>query len=109
MDVRQSAQDLVLLLKQDRKAQVIAANVYERDSVFYQAMKLGLMETTLNDWRLTERHTEKLQAVTAEQVMYVAKKYFQPENMTVAVLDPQPIANKITANGEASDLTRKEQ
>lgn len=91
------------------KAQVIAANVYERDSVFYQAMKLGLMETTLNDWRLTERHTEKLQAVTAEQVMSVAKKYFQAENMTVAVLDPQPIANKITANGEASDLTRKEQ
>ena len=74
------------------KAQVIAANVYERDSVFYQGMKLGLMETTLNDWRLTEDHTNKLRAVTAEQIMAVAKKYFLPENMTVAVLDPQPIA-----------------
>jgi zinc protease len=71
---------------------VIAANVYERDSVFYQGMKLGLMETTLNDWRLTEEHTNNLRAVTAEQIMAVAKKYFLPENMTVAVLDPQPIA-----------------
>jgi len=76
------------------KAQVIAANVYERDSVFYQGMKLGLMETTLNDWRLTEDHTNKLRAVTAKQIMTVANKYFLPENMTVAVLDPQPIATE---------------
>ncbi|NOY17474.1 MAG: insulinase family protein [Gammaproteobacteria bacterium] len=74
------------------KAQVIAANVYERDSVFYQGMKLGLLETTLNDWRLTENHVKRLRAVTAGQIMAVAKKYFLPENMTVAVLDPQPIA-----------------
>ncbi len=73
------------------KAQVIASNVYERDSVFYQGMKLGLLETTLNDWRLTEDHVNRLRAVTAGQIMAVAKKYFLPENMTVAVLDPQPI------------------
>ncbi|MEA1889620.1 MAG: pitrilysin family protein [Pseudomonadota bacterium] len=84
------------------KAQVIAANVYERDSVFYQGMKLGLMETTLNDWRLTEGHTNKLRAVTAEQIMAVAKKYFLPENMTVAVLDPQPIATEKTATKPVS-------
>ncbi len=84
------------------KAQVIASKIYERDSVFYQAMKLGLLETTLNDWRLTEDHTARLQAVTAEQIMTVARKYFQPENMTVAVLDPQPIVANETANKEAS-------
>ncbi|HDH16105.1 MAG TPA: insulinase family protein [Gammaproteobacteria bacterium] len=54
-------------------------------------MKLGLLETTLNDWRLVENHAKRLRAVTAEQIMSVAKKYFIPENMTVAVLDPQPI------------------
>jgi len=80
------------------KAQVIAANVYERDSVFYQGMKLGLLETTLNDWRLTESHVNRLRAVTAEQIMAVAKKYFLPENMTVAVLDPQPIAKDKPTN-----------
>ena len=91
------------------KAQVIASNVYERDSVFYQAMKLGLMETTLNDWRLSETHNERLQAVTAEQVKYVASKYFLPENMTVAVLDPQPIPGNESSAKLGSKATSKEQ
>ena len=91
------------------KAQVIASNVYEKDSVFYQGMKLGLLETTLNDWRLSENHTERLKAVTAEQVMYVAKKYFEPENMTVAVLDPQAIVTAKTEDETAAKKTGKEQ
>lgn len=91
------------------KAQIIASNVYERDSVFYQAMKLGLMETTLNNWRLSETHNERLQAVTAEQVKYVASKYFLPENMTVAVLDPQPIAGNESSAKTGSTAPGKEQ
>ena len=91
------------------KAQVIASNIYEKDSVFYQGMKLGLLETTLNDWRLSENHTDRLKAVTAEQVMYVAKKYFLPENMTVAVLDPQAIVSAKTENGKTEEKSNKEQ
>ena len=84
------------------KALVFASKIYKRASVFSQAMKLGWRETTLNDWRLTEDHTERLQAVSAEQIMFVARKYFQTENMTVAVLDPQPIVSNETANKESS-------
>jgi len=80
------------------KAQLIAADVYERDSVFYQGMKLGLLESTLFDWRLAEDYVERLKAVTAEQVMSVARKYFVPERMTVAVLDPQPIETRQEAS-----------
>lgn len=87
------------------KAQAIASNVYERDSVFYQGMKLGLLESTLNDWRLSENHNDRLHAVTAEQVKYVARKYFQPENMTVAELDPLPI----TSDTSAKMINSKEQ
>ena len=82
------------------KAQVIASNVYERDSVFYQGMKLGLLETTLNDWRLSEQHTDRLRAVTAEQVRHVAQKYFNPEKMTVAELDPLPLSQDDRNSGE---------
>jgi zinc protease len=91
------------------KAQMIASKIYERDSVFYQAMKLGLLETTLNDWRLSENHTDRLQAVTAEQIRFVARKYFKPENMTVAVLDPQPIATDKSTNKTVSNTPSKEQ
>jgi zinc protease len=84
--------ELVSPAELDRvKAQVVASDTYELDSIFYQGMKLGLLESTLFDWRLSEQHSERLQAVTAEQVMAVAKKYFNENNMTVAVLDPQPV------------------
>ncbi|NBX00360.1 MAG: insulinase family protein [Methylophilaceae bacterium] len=73
------------------KAQVIAADVYQRDSMFYQAMQIGNLETAGFSWRILKDYPAKLQAVTAEQVQAVAKKYFHKDNLTVATLDPQPI------------------
>jgi zinc protease len=72
------------------KAQVVAAEVYGRDSVFYQAMQIGTLETVGLDWRLMDDYVPRIRAVTAEQVQAVAKKYLVPENRTVAILDPQP-------------------
>ena len=73
------------------KAQVIAADVYQRDSMFYQAMQIGNLETAGFSWRILKDYPAKLQAVTAEQVQLVAQKYFNKDNLTVATLDPQPI------------------
>jgi zinc protease len=73
------------------KAAVIAADVYQRDSMFYQAMQIGQLETMNYSWRLLKEYPEKLKAVTSEQIQAVAKKYLIKDNMTVATLDPQPI------------------
>ena len=73
------------------KAAVIAADVYQRDSMFYQAMQIGQLETMNYSWRLLKDYPDKLKAVTSEQIQAVAKKYLIKDNMTVAVLDPQPI------------------
>lgn len=73
------------------KASVIAADVYQRDSMFYQAMQLGQLETMGYPWMLIKEYPEKLKAVTSEQVQAVAKKYLTKDNMTVVTLDPQPI------------------
>jgi len=73
------------------KAAEIAADVYKRDSMFYQAMQIGQLETMGYSWRLLDDYAEKLNAVTSEQVQAVAKKYLIKDNMTVATLDPQPI------------------
>ncbi|MEJ2310255.1 MAG: pitrilysin family protein [Gammaproteobacteria bacterium] len=69
--------------------QVVASKVYEKDSVYYQAMQIGMLETVGLDWRLADTFVDKLKAVTPEQVQAVAKKYFVPDNLTVAVLEPQ--------------------
>lgn len=76
------------------KAQVIAEDVYEKDSVFYQAMVLGTLETTGLKWQMADEYLEKIKAVTAEQVQQVAQKYFVENHLTVAVLEPQSMDTK---------------
>ncbi len=73
------------------KAQVVSNDVYERDSVFYQAMIIGMFETVGLSWKEAEKYVESIKAITAEQVQAVAKKYLQEDKLTVAVLDPQPL------------------
>lgn len=73
------------------QAQVVAGQVYELDSVFYQAMQIGTLETIGLDWRLVDSYPEKMRAVTAEQVRAVAQKYLTDDRLTVAVLDPLPM------------------
>ncbi len=73
------------------KAGVIAADVYKRDSMFYQGMQIGTIETIGFPWKILEDYPNKLRAVTPEQVQAVARKYLLKDNLTVATLDPQPI------------------
>ena len=74
------------------KAQVVAGNVYSRDSVFYQAMQIGRLAAVGLDWRMLDDYVKNLNAVTAEQVQTVARKYLVDTNLTVTVLDPQPMS-----------------
>lgn len=76
------------------KAQTIAAKVYEKDSIFYQAMQIGMLETVGLDWRLNNEYTKRIRQVTAEQIQKVAQKYLVNDTLTVAVLDPQPVTTK---------------
>jgi zinc protease len=73
------------------RTQLIAGKVYEKDSVFYQAMQLGQLETVGLGWELVDEYVERLSAVTPEQIRAVARKYLVPEVRTVARLDPQPL------------------
>jgi len=73
------------------KAAVIAADIYQRDSMFYQGLQIGQLETMGYSWRLLKEYPERLKAITSEQIQAVAKKYLVKDNMTIATLDPQPI------------------
>lgn len=76
------------------KAQVMAGEVYKRDSLFYQAMQIGQMESLGLGHRTIPLMLEKLQAVTAGQVRQVAEEFLRDDYLTVAVLDPQPLSDK---------------
>ena len=72
------------------RAQLIAGQVYKRDSMFAQAMEIGQLEAVGMPYRQGKRIIEKFQAVTADEVQAVARKYFVDDGLTVAELDPLP-------------------
>ena len=97
-DVRQAIDTQIQRIKDEMvsneelqriKAQVVANAVYERDSIFYQAMQLGTLETLGLGWQRMDEYVDKVRAVTAEQIQAVAQKYFIEDSLTVAVLEPQ--------------------
>ena len=81
------------------KTQVVAGAVYERDSIFYQAMQIGMLETIGLDWRLSDQYVENIHAVTAEQIQAVANKYFVDTTLTVAELVPLALDQKSRNRG----------
>ena len=101
-DVESALRDQVRRMREERidpaelqrvVTQAVAGKVYEADSLFYQAMEVGLLETIGLDWRLAKEEIARLKAVTPEQVQDVARRYLIDDNLTVAVLDPLPIEN----------------
>lgn len=92
--IQQLQTTLVTKTELDRiKIRLQAEEVYKRDSSFYQGMQIGMLATVGLDWRLLDQYLDRIKAITPEQIQQVAKKYLLDKNLTVAVLEPQPLAN----------------
>jgi len=78
------------------KAQVIASEVYQQDSIQRQATVIGSLETVGLGWQLMEEYNQRINSITAEQVREVARKYLVEEGLTVAEL--QPLENPAAHN-----------
>ncbi len=68
------------------KTGVVAENIYQRDSLFSQAMILGSLAVVGLDWHLKDQYVAQIQAITPAQVQAVARKYFADDMATVAYL-----------------------
>ena len=86
------------------KTQLIAGQIYKRDSVFGQAMEIGVMEMSGLSYRDIDLIIERLRAVTPQQVQAVAQKYFGDDALTVATLVPLPLVDKKPAPSSAGAL-----
>ncbi len=42
------------------KAQVVAAQIYQQDSTFYQAMKVGMLDTIGLPWQIKDDYVESI-------------------------------------------------
>ncbi|KTD22007.1 zinc protease (peptidase, M16 family) [Legionella lansingensis] len=72
------------------KTQIIAQKTFEKDSIFGQAMELGLLETIGLGWETADTYTNKINSITPEQIREVAQRYFKETAETEALLIPIP-------------------
>ena len=75
------------------KAQTLASEIFQRDSVEHMATLIGMMESVGLGWEVLDEYQDRVMAVTAEQVQAVAKKYLNEDQLTVARLEPQSLDN----------------
>lgn len=83
------------------KAQVIANNVYDKDSILNQANEIGALESVGLSWKLADDYVKHIEAVTPVQIQAVARKYLRTDRLTVAELNPLPLS-KQAAERQAS-------
>ena len=76
------------------KAQVIAHNVYKKDSMMEQAFDIGVPEMAGLSWRDSDAFVSRIEAVTPQQIQAVAKQYLKTQALTTAVLRPQKLSGK---------------
>lgn len=68
------------------KNQIIADKVFEQDSIFIQAMELGILETIGVGWQAKDNYIENINKITPKDILTVAKSYFTKTNATYAYL-----------------------
>ncbi len=73
------------------KAQLMASQVYQQDSVFAQANQIGRYDALGLPPDTAERFMRRIQEVNQEQLREVARRYLVDDGLTVAVLEPLPI------------------
>ena len=72
------------------KARIIASEEFRRDSISHQGYLLGSLETIGVGWEELFKLRGRIEQITPQQVMEVARYYFSPANRSVATLEPQP-------------------
>jgi zinc protease len=79
------------------KTQLIAEDVYARDSITHQANQIGQFESVGLSWELLEQDAAALEAITPQQVSAVARRYLVPQRLTRGHVVPTPESAPITA------------
>lgn len=70
------------------RSQLLADHLFELDSVFYQAMQIGMLETTGAGWETLAAFEENVRALTAADLQAAAQRYLRADHLSVGVMLP---------------------
>ncbi len=86
------------------KAREEASFIYQQDGVYDEGLQIGYFESICNDWTKYATWVNEINAVTNEDVMRVAKKYFTETNKTVVYLLPEEANNSLLKPEKLLDI-----
>lgn len=71
------------------KAQVVSSRIFDRDSTFYTAMQIGMLETAGLDWHLLDDYADLVERVNADDIQRVARRYLVKTGLTLGQFWPE--------------------
>ncbi|MEL0103143.1 MAG: pitrilysin family protein [Gammaproteobacteria bacterium] len=71
------------------KARIKANNVFKFDSVFYQAMQVGMLETKNISWKELDKYNSITESITLNEVKAAGKKFISDQPPLVTILNPK--------------------
>jgi zinc protease len=80
--------------------------VYGQDSIFNEAMQLGVYEM-IGDYKMIDQYLPSIDKVTAADVQRVAQKYLVKDNRTVAILEPTGLLPKQAGGGPSGGTVHR--
>ncbi len=88
-ELTQLKKELVTVNELQRvKTQILAQKTFEKDSLFGQAMEIGVLEINGISKDAQIRYEEQLNRITPLIIQNTAERYFQAKEMTEAIMNP---------------------
>lgn len=86
------------------KSQLLSSQIYKRDSIFAQAMEIGMSEMEGISWRSLDKIIDNIQKVSSKDIQLVINKYLVDDQLTIAILDPQPVSAQAVRKSGTSGM-----
>jgi zinc protease len=88
------------------RANFLASEHFERESVAGQARKLGSFAVLAGDLERERRYLEAVRAATAEDLLAAARRFLAPEHLALAAVLPEAAARELDEKAALAALAR---
>ena len=70
------------------KSRLLARSIYDFDSVFYQVMQVGMLESKSYDWKLLDNYFDEIDQITEDDLMRAAKIFILENKYIYSTIEP---------------------
>ncbi len=88
------------------RANFLASEHFERESVSGMARKLGSFQVLGGDWRSEAQYFERIRSATPDDLLRVARRYLDPKRLTTGVLLPEKERAALDRDGIEAAVAR---